>query len=206
MSHNKITVAGQSPDNTGSISINLGNLSDVDTAGAVSGQVLAYNGTNFETSNASVTLGVVFLAGKGSTSNYPQTLNANDNVYFYAPNAVNTITGATLLDSDSIGNSWYDGVTLPAGVYLIDASLHGDYTGSTGLTTFIIKTGSTQLGCFGQDVDGANNSDYPSDASAYITLSSSASILVDITGVTAPNATTTTAQSERGYLRILKIG
>jgi|11BtaG_2_1085332.scaffolds.fasta_scaffold17240_2 hypothetical protein len=206
MSHNKITVGGQSPSSSGDVSLALNNLSDVDTTGVASGDVIAYNSTssNYEASSASISLGVVFL-GEGASSNYPQTLNASDNVYFYAPNPVNTV-GATLLDSDTIGSNWYDGVTLPAGEYIISCSLHGDYTGSTGITTFIIKSGSTQIGCFAQDVDGANNSDYPSDASAYVSLSSSTNIVVDITSVTAANSTTTDGQSKRGYLQVIKVG
>jgi hypothetical protein len=206
MSHNKITVGSQNPDASGNVSVALGNLSDADTTGAANGQVLAYNSTSsqFEPSNASVTLGMVFL-GEGGDSTYPQTLNAADNVYFYAPNPVNTI-GATLLDSDTIGGNWYDGVTLPAGEYLIQASLHGDYTGSTGITTFIGNAGGTQIGCFGQDVDGANNSDYPSDTSGYVSLTSSTNVVIDITGVTAANSTTTNAQSKRGFFLALKVG
>jgi len=204
MSHNKITVGGQAPSASGDVSIALNNLSDVDTTGVASGDVIAYNGSSYEASSSSISLGVVFL-GEGASSNYPQTLNASDNVYFYAPNPINTI-GATLLDSDTIGSDWYDGATLPAGEYIISCSLHGDYTGSTGITTFIVKSGSTQIGCFAQDVDGANNSDYPSDASAYISLSSPTNIVVDITSVTAANSTTTDAQSKRGYLQIIKVG
>ena len=204
MSHNKFTVAGQSPNANSEISVALNNLSDVDTTGVAAGNVIAYNGSSYEASSSSISLGVVFL-GEGASSNYPQTLNASDNVYFYAPNPVNTIS-ATLLDSDGIGSNWYDGVTLNAGEYIISCSLHGDYTGSTGITTFIIKSGSTQIGCFAQDVDGANNSDYPSDASAYISLSSSTDIVVDITSVTAANSTKTDAQAKRGYLQIIKVG
>jgi hypothetical protein len=207
MSHNKFTVANQSPNASGEVSVAISNLSDVSTTAPSNGQVLAYNSTSseFEPSSSALGLGIVFL-GEGGSSNYPQTLNAADNVYFYAPNAVNTITGATLLDSDAIGSGWYDGVTLPAGQYLIQASLHGDYTGSTGITTFIGNAGGTQIGCFGQDVDGANNSDYPSDTSGYVTLTSSTNIVIDITGVTAANSTTTDAQSKRGYFLALKVG
>lgn len=208
MSHNKIKVGGQEPNASGEISLSLNNVDNVDTTGAVDGNVLIYRSTpnKFLVSNASVNLGMIFLSGKGATANYPQTLSASDNVYYYDESPINTISGATLLDSDSIGSNWYDGVTLPAGVYDMVASLHGDYTGSTGITTFSIKAGSTETGCIAQDVDGANNSDYPSDAHGYIELTSSANIVVDIASVTAANSTTTTAQSERGFLKIMKVG
>ena len=206
MSHNKFTVGSQAPDSSGNVNISLNNMSDASSSGAQSGQVLAYNSTStqFEPSNTSVVLGMVFL-GEGGDNTYPQTLSASDNVYYYAPNPINTI-GATLLDSDGIGSDWYDGVTLGAGQYIVQASLHGDYTGSTGITTFIVKSGSTQRGCFGQDVDGANNSDYPSDAVAYMTLTGSTNVVVDIDSVTAANSTRSNAQSKRGYLLILKVG
>ena len=205
MSHNKIKVGGQSPDSSGNIPLNLNNLANVDTTGAQDGNVLKYDESSEDYKASSLGLGVVFL-GEGASSNYPQTLSDSDNVYYYAPNPVNTITGATLLDSDSIGSDWYDGVTLPAGTYLIQASLHGDYTGSTGITTFIAKKGNTQIGCFAEDVDGANNSDYPSDISAYTTLTSATNVVIDITSTTAPKSTTTDAQSKYGYFLALKVG
>ena len=206
MSHNKFTVVNQSPNASGNVSLSLDNLDDVDeTKTPETGQFFGFLGAKYGPTNASASLGTVKLFGTGSSVNYPQTLSSSDNVYFYSVNPINTI-GATLLDSDGIGSNWYDGVTLPSGQYEIEARLQGDYTGSSGITTIIIKAGSTNIGCFGQDVDGANNSDYPCDAVAYVSLTSSTNIVVEIDSVTAANSSTSGAQSLRGYLSIKKVG
>ena len=207
MSHNKFTVGNQSPNASGNVDVALNNLSDVNTTGIATNQILAYDtiSSTFKAVNNGGVLGVVFLSSNNTSSNYPQTLNAADNVYFYAPNPINTIVGASLLDSDSIGGDWYDGVTLPAGDYIIQCSLHGDFTGSTGQCQYVLKADTTNIGCRGESVDPTNNSDYPSDASAYFSTASSFDLVADILTVTAANGTRTGLQALRGYLYIWKV-
>jgi len=205
MSHNKITVGSQTPDSNGNVSVALNNLGDVDTTGVQANQTLIYNGSSYVAGNKEGVLGVIFLTSNNASSNYPQTLNAADNVYWYAPTPINTITGASLLDSDSLGSNWYDGVTLPAGDYIIQCSLHGDFTGSTGQCKFVLKAGSTAIGCIAESADPSNNSEYPSDASAYFSSGSSFDLTADIQTLTAANSTTTDLQAKRGYLYVWKV-
>lgn len=207
MSHNKFTVGNQSPDSSGNVDVALNNLSDVDTTGIGTNQILAYDTTSstFKAVNNGGVLGVVFLSSNNTSANYPQTLNAADNVYWYAPTPINTIVGASLLDSDGVGGDWYDGVTLPAGDYIMQCGLHGDFTGSTGQCEYVLKAGSTNIGCRGESVDPANNSDFPSDASAYFSTGSSFDLVADILTVTAPNTTRTGLQALRGYLYVWKV-
>jgi hypothetical protein len=205
MSHNKIKVAGQEPNASGDITLSLDNLSDVNTAGVQANQTLIYNGSSYVAGNKEGVLGVVFLTSNNTSSNYPQTLNAADNVYWYAPTPINTIIGASLLDSDSLGSNWYDGVTLPAGDYIIQCSLHGDFTGSTGQCKFVLKAGLTAIGCIAESADPSNNSEYPNDASAYFSSSSSFDLTADMLTLTAANSTTTDLQAKRGYLYIWKV-
>jgi len=207
MSHNKFTVGNQSPNASGNVDVALNDLSDVNTTGISAGQVLAYDtiSSTFKPVNNGAALGVVFLSSNNTSSNYPQTLNAADNVYFYAPNPINTITSASLLDSDGLGGDWYDGVTLPAGDYIIQCALHGDFTGSTGQCEYVLKAGTTNIGCRAESVDPTNNSNYPSDASAYFSTTSSFNLVADILTVTAANTTRTGLQALRGYLYVWKV-
>ena len=62
----KITVGGQAPSASGDVSIALNNLSDVDTTGVASGNVIAYNGSSYEASSSAISLGVVFLGSAAS--------------------------------------------------------------------------------------------------------------------------------------------
>ena len=151
----------------------------------------------------------MFLA-EGASVQYPVQLSTtgNNNVYFYAASPINTI-GATLSTTGSGAsfNNWYDGFTLPAGDYIMQATLHGDYTGSSGLDKFQFREGGTNRGAAGVNLDPSNTSstEYPGEAVSYMTLSSSTLVNVRLRNVTASNSTTSNLQAERGYLLIMKV-
>ena len=102
---------------------------------------------------------------------------------------------------------WFDQVSLPAGNYLVQAALRGDYTGATGEAKFTFRDSSLR-GAAGVDLDASNTTGtaYPGDAIAYLTLSSTTTITVRLSDVTAANSTTSNVQAERGYLLIMKVG
>ena len=209
MSHNKIKVAGQSPNSSSEISVQLNNLSDVDAGSPSNNDFLKFNSTsgNWE-SNAtasSSSVSILFL-GEGADQSYPETLAAGNDVYYYAANPINTI-GATLGSSDSYSN-WYDQFTLPAGDYLLQASLHGDYTGATGEAKYQFREDSTNRGASGVNLDPSNTTgtEYPAEAASFVTLSSNTVISVRLTSVTAANSTTSNLQGQRGYILIMKVG
>ena len=209
MSHNKIKVGGQSPNTSGEISIALNDISNVSAGSPSNNDFLKYNSTsgNWE-NNATVSsssVSIVFL-GEGADQTYPETLATNSDVYFYAASPINTI-GATLNSSDSYSN-WYDQVTLPAGDYIMQASLHGDFTGATGEAKYQFREGSNNRGASGVNLDPSNTTgtEYPAEAVSYVTLSSSTIISVRLTSVTAANSTTTNLQGKRGFLLIMKVG
>ena len=209
MSHNKIKVAGQEPDATGAVTVSLNNLSDISAGSPSNNDFLKYNSTsgNWE-SNASASsssVSILFL-GEGADQTYPETLASSSDVYFYAASPINTI-GATLGSSDGYSN-WYDQFTLPSGDYILQASLHGDYTGATGQAKYQFREGSSLRGASGVNLEPSNTSatEYPGEAVSYVTLSSSTTVTLRLTSVTAANSTTTNLQGKRGYILIMKVG
>ena len=208
MSHNKIKVGGQSPNTNGEISVAVNNLSDVNITSVANDEFLRYNSTSGDWENSSTvsssSVSILFLA-EGASQSYPEQLALNNNIYFYAASPINTI-GATLASSDSYSN-WYDEFTLPAGDYIMQATLHGDYTGSSGLAKFTFREGSTNRGAAGVNLDPSNTSatEYPGEAVSYMTFGSSTTVTVRLTSVTASNSTTSNLQAERGYLLIMKV-
>lgn len=208
MSHNKIKVGGQSPNTNGEISVAINNLSDVNITSVSNNDFLKYNSTSGDWENnataSSSSVSIVFL-GEGANQNYPETLASGSDVYFYAASPINTI-GATLGSSDSYSN-WYDQFTLPAGDYILQASLHGDYTGATGEAKYQFREGSNNRGASGVNLDPSNTTgtEYPGEAVSYVTLTSSTTITVRLTSVTAANSTTTGLQGQRGYILIMKV-
>lgn len=208
MSHNKIKVGGQSPNTDGDISVAINNLSDVTITSVQNGDFLKYNSTSGDWENnataSSSSVSILFL-GEGATQTYPETLASGSDVYFYAATPINTI-GATLASSDSY-SGWYDQFTLPAGDYILQASLHGDYTGATGEAKYQFREGSNNRGASGVNLDPSNTTgtEYPGEAVSYMTLNASTTISVRLTSVTAANSTRTALQGQRGYILIMKV-
>ena len=210
MSHNKIKVGGQIPNANGEITVSLDNLSDVSASSPSDGDFLKYNNTSGDwesTAGASSSSVEILFFGEGASEDYPETLAVDSDVYFYGSsgNFVNSI-GATLASSDTYSD-WYDQFTLPAGDYILQASLHGDYTGATGEAKYIFREGSTNRGAAGVNLHPSNTSgtEYPAEAVSYMTLGSSTTISVRLTSVTVANSTTTDLQAKRGYLLIMKV-
>jgi len=212
MSHNKIKVGGKSPNTNGEITVDLNDLNDVSAGSPSNNDFLKFNSTsgNWE-SNAtasSSSVSIVFL-GQGGSVNYPETLSNGNNIYFYSTSPVNTI-GATLGQTTSTSpayDDWYDQFTLPAGTYILQGSLHGDYTGATGESKYVFKEGGTERGAAGVNLDVSNTSgtEFPAEAISYMNLTSSTTVTLTLTSVTAADSTTTAAQCSRGYLLIMKV-
>lgn len=144
MSHNKITVANQSPDSSGNVSISLSSLSDVSISSETSDQVLKYDGSNFINATTPSATGEYIQLGRGETyagGNYPFTTPSSSNrtIYLYDTTPVNTINSATLHESAT--DDWYDSITLPAGKYMIMSQTNVAFSQS-GYLVFALKTSS----------------------------------------------------------------
>lgn len=206
MSHNKLTIANQSPDSAGNVSLAMNDLSDV-TGTPAAGTYLLYNGTNYDTvSTASVSVQCIFI-GEGGADAYPRTLVANEEVCFYSTTPYNSIASATL-NTLSGQTDWYESVTLPAGTYYFRGTCIGDFTSSSSPNmTYRFYNGSAMDGAAGASYDSvASGGKYPYEATALFTLSASTTVYLNINTVTNANSTTSNNQALYGHLYIMKVG
>ena len=78
------------------------------------------------TSNLSILEQVIFV-GSSSTNNYSNSnasgFNASDELFFYDPSPINTISGASLNSS----NNWINRFILPAGNYYVQANFGASF-------------------------------------------------------------------------------
>ena len=216
MSHNTIKINSQKPDASGNITQTLNNLSGVSASSPTNGQYLVYSDSSDawvagSSTTTTASLPHVWL-GEGASQAYPEGWAANNNVYFYAANPVNNITGASLASSDSYSN-WYDEITIPAGTYLVQARVEGDFSSSAGVFRYIIATTisgtTTTHAASGVSSDLGNTNQNPDLAQALLVVASQATLSVQIIASGASNLTTSgmsTSQGLYGYLWIAKVG
>jgi len=205
MAHNKIKVAGQTPDKNGDITVNVEHLDDVTITTVAANQILQYDDTSSNWINAdssALSGGTVLFLGDGTSTAYPTggTLGNNDDIHFY--NIVYNGIGAT-----GIAAGWNDSITLPAGSYLCNAVAGLTFSASTGVATYRWHDGSNFFGTQGNVKDDTDT--IGSSCSGYITSTSDITISVRLnsapTSINAP-AAQGNRQGEYGYVEIRKLG
>lgn len=205
MAHNKIKVAGQEPDKSGDITVNVEHLDDVTITSVADNQVLQYDSGSSSWINAnssSLSGGTVLFIGDGSSTAYPtggSALANNVDLHFY--NVVYNGVSAT------VGSGWIDSITLPAGSYLCNAVAGITFSTSNGVATYRWHDGSSFFGTQGNVKDDTDT--IGSSCSGYITSGSSITISVRLNS--APTDVNTLAaqgnrQGEYGYIEIRKLG
>jgi 3D (Asp-Asp-Asp) domain-containing protein len=205
MSHNKIKVAGQEPDKSGDITVNVANLDDVTITSVAADQVLQYDSGSSSWINADTTAlsgGTVLFIGDGTSTAYPtggSALANNVDLHFY--NVVYNGVSAT------VGSGWIDSITLPAGSYLCSAVAGITFSTSNGVATYRFHDGSNFFGTQGNVKDDADT--IGASSAGYITSGSSITISVRLNS--APTDVNTLAaqgnrQGEYGYIEIRKLG
>jgi hypothetical protein len=212
MSHNKITVANQSPDANGNISVSLSNLSDTTISSPSANEVVKYDGSNWINSTAPTGTGEYIQLGRGETygSNYPFSTPTSTNaiIYMYDTNPVNTISSATLHQSST--THWYDSVTLPIGKYSIICQTNVAFSAS-GYLVFNLKDASNNRKTASAKI-GDNASGYAggvvSTINSFIELTSSTRLYLKVDQVS--NVSTAAADhngliDEFTYLIIIKV-
>lgn len=205
MAHNKIKVAGQTPDKNGDITVNVEHLDDVTITTVAANQILQYDDTSSNWINAdssALSGGTVLFLGDGTSTAYPTggTLGNNDDIHFY--NIVYNGVSAT-----GIAAGWNDSITLPAGSYLCNAVAGLTFSASTGVATYRWHDGTSFFGTQGNvkyDTDTIGSS-----CSGYITSASDFTISVRLNAT--PTLIYTPAQQgnrqgEYGYIEIRKLG
>lgn len=142
MSHNKIAVGGQSPDIAGDISVDLGDLSDVSTAGASANDVIEYDGASWAAAAQAAQAGLSLYAGLFqkasygvgtyyySFGDYRASIYSSSYVERFNSSAFNT---ATTTNSLITNTSWAESVDVTAGVYWVQMGVtsHSLYGQST---------------------------------------------------------------------------
>lgn len=182
MSHNKITVASQSPDASGNVSIDVANMSDVNVSSPADNQVLQYSTSASEWQNQTLALGSGLLVlGQGDSNAYSNSgaSSMSGAVYLYAPSSsiVNTLN-ATITKYPT--TDWVTSITLPAGSYFAQLTYRVEFSSSGyfnfGLTdtTGIIEY--TTKAYIGEDRTTIDNA--ASTAIGYFELASSTTIVI----------------------------
>ena len=212
MSHNKFSVASQSPDSSGDVSVALTNLSDVSISTPSADQVLKYNGSSFVNSAAPTGTGEYLQLGRGETygSDYPFSAPsvANRIIYLYDTTPINTISSATLHESAT--SDWYDSVTLPAGKYLIMSQTNVAFSAS-GYLVYAIKTsGNVDQSPKAKIGDSASSyaGGVVSTINSYLSLGSSTRLYLKVDAVSNVSGTAADHNSkidEFTYLVIVKV-
>jgi len=205
MAHNKIKVAGQSPNKSGEITVNVENLDDVTITTVQANQILQYDNTSSNWINADTSAlsgGTVLFIGDGTSTAYPtggSALANNVDLHFY--NVVYNGVSAT------VGSGWIDSITLPAGSYLCNAVAAITFSTSNGVATYRWHDGTSFFGTQGNVKNDTNS--IGSSCSGYITSGSSITISVRLNS--APTDVNTLAsqgnrQGEYSYIEIRKLG
>lgn len=205
MSHNKIKVAGQVPNENGEITVSVENLDDVTLSNIQPNQILQYDSGTTQWINADTSAlsgGTVLFLGDGTSTNYPTggTLAINDDIKFY--NVVYNGIGATGLTS----GTWNDSITLPAGSYLCNAVAGLSFSSSTGEATYRWHDGTNFFGTQGNVKDSTDT--IGSSCAGYITSTSDINLTVRLnanpTFLYAPQSQGT-RHAEYGYVEIRKL-
>lgn len=203
MSHNKIKVAGQSPDSNGDITVNVEHLDDVNLTSLANEQTLQYDSASSKWVNINTSAigeGTALLIGDGSSQNYPtggSALAVGVDLHFY--NLVYNGISAT------VGSGWVDSVTLPAGSYLCNAISAITFSASTGSAVYRWHDGTSAIGTSG--TVGFDTDTIGSSCSAYVSSTSSITLSVRLTSVSSVNALSSqgTRAAEYGYIEIRKL-
>ena len=180
MSHNKITVASQSPDASGNVSIDVANMSDVNVSSPADNQVLQYSTASSEWQNQTLTLGTGLLViGQGESDAYSNSgaSSMSGDVYLYDSSPVNTL-GATI--TKYLATDWVASITLPAGTYFAQLTYRVEFSASGyfnfGLTDSTGTTEYTTKAYIGEDRTTIDNA--ASTAIGYFELASSTTIVI----------------------------
>ena len=213
MAHNKVKVAGQSPNKDGEITVNVEHLDDVTISSLQANQILQYSGGNWINADTSaLSGGTVLFVGDGTSTNYPtggSEINVSGrDLHFY--NIVYNGISATAYNGSSVvtGSGWIDSIQLPAGTYLCNAVAAITFSSSNGFASYRwYNQTAPGFVCTRGNVKQSTDS-IGSSCSAYVTSTSSMTLSVrldanptDVQLLTAQAS----RQAEYGYIEIRKL-
>lgn len=173
MSHNKFTVASQSPDAAGNVAIDIGDMNDVSISSPSNNQVIQYTGSQWENKTLALGSGLLVI-GQGESNAYSNSgaSSMSGDVYLYDSSPVNTL-GATI--TKYLATDWVTSITLPAGNYFAQLTYRVEFSTSGyfnfGLTSNSGATELTTKAYIGEDRTTIDNA--ASTAVGYFELSTS---------------------------------
>ncbi len=213
MSHNKITVGGQSPDSNGEISTELNNLSNVSVSSPSENQLLKYSSGSWtaQTQGAGAFKELVYSYAtyvtsgySGGTTNYSLT-NVKLNRFLWR-----TVSGAIvengvegLILQRPTPNNWRNGFEFASiGTYLIFMNLQ--HYGTGGATwRFYDETNSVYFGPFFKMSKTTDR--MPVLVQSLTTTSINQQISLRVTSITTPSAIGTIAEMRAVSINIYKV-
>lgn len=178
MSHFKIKVANQAPDSSGNISVNVGDMSDINISSPSANQVLQYSGSQWENQTFSVGSGLLVI-GQGESDSYSNSgaSSMSGAVYLYDSSPVNTL-GATI--TKHLSTDWVTSISLPAGNYFAQLTYRVEFSTSGYFNFGLINAGGsteyTTKAYIGENRTTIDNS--ASTAIGYFELTSQTSIQI----------------------------
>ena len=210
MSHNKITVAGQSPDASSEISIALNNLSDVSTSGVSSGEVIKYNGSSWNTGAPPAGSPQYILIGQGESEAYSSStatsLAQGNSLQIYDTSPIENIAGASLTKT----SDWIREITLPAGQYFVQCQTNVIFSASGYLLFNLAKTSNNAI-ISNSALIGDNSTSYASGVAStlqsHMSLSSSETFKIRFSQSSNVDSVANqgTTPSEHSFLFIMKV-
>jgi hypothetical protein len=205
MSHNQTKVNTAEPNRQGAISQGLGDLSDVDTSGALNNEFLTFDGSNWTSTSPSVVTPGLIFCGEGATQNYSGSgasgVAVSDDIEFYATSPQNNIANSTITSA----SNWISSITLAAGTYRLTAVAGLEMTVSSGLLEYRWHDGSALIGTTGSA--GYVDDRVGNPATAIVAPTSSTTYTVRITTATSLTALSSQGarHAERGYIIIEEV-
>ena len=218
MSHNKLKIGTAVPNANGELTVGLNDLSDVSAASPATDDLLQYNSSTGEWSNAIVagaSAGYIWIGGKANDySNSPaSSLAQNQTIYIWDDAPINTISGASISVTSGSGtaleNDWVQTITLPAGKYVIRAQTSFEFSAS-GYAVYQIFAGSTAVSGYGVVGTNRGTTYGPSNSTAiaFVDISTNTTYNLEMT-VNGSNIDTVANQgntpAEFGQLTIVKV-
>ena len=144
MSHNEQKIGTAKPSISGQIQPDLGDINDVTITSVADNELLQYNSSSSKWINSNVVVSSNYIwIGQGESDDYSNTGNTGnisngDAWYCYDSSPRNTITGATITKVGA--TDWIDYITLPAGLYVIDAQFFAEWSASGYLSVSLYRS------------------------------------------------------------------
>lgn len=202
MSHNLLTINDAKPAVTGVVSVGLGDLLDVSATSPTTGQILVFDGTEWQPSQRPYQ---TIFVGSGATQDYSTSTATSTAsgaiVEFYQVSPLNGISGATLTATAG----WVNSITLTQGKYIVEAVVALSFSSSVGSAVYQIFQDGAGIGSRGSV--GFDALRVGARARAVIDVATESVITVRLESAASINgvASQGTRHAQRGSLEVRRV-